>query len=161
MGTPASISWIPSTARVIVLDGFGIVPRGTMQAAPQPLVWPVKDPGDVLDYIFDVSEALAGSEGDSIATLDVQISPAMPGDLVLNASSADGSKAILWLAAGIAGTIYAVTLMIGTQSGRAIVRTALLPVLALAAQGSTGDAITDQAGQPITDQNDSPLTATS
>ena len=161
MGTPASISWIPSTARVIVLDGFGIVPRGTLQAAQQLLAWPVKDPGDILDYVFDVSEALAGSEGDSIATLDVQIAPALPGGLGDECIERrwEQSHSFGWRR-GFAGTTYAVTLMIGTQSGRMIARTVSLPVLALAAQASSGDAITDQTGQPITDQNDIPLTAT-
>ncbi len=161
MATPASITWIPSTARVILLDGFGIVPRGNFQVAPQPLIWPAKDPADILDYILDVSEALAGSEGDSITTLDVQIAPAMPGDLVLNASSSDGSKAIVWLAEGIAGTTYSITLNIGTQSGRMIARTVTLPVLALTTNAVGTNAITDQAGQPITDQSDAPLIATS
>jgi hypothetical protein len=158
MGTPANITWLPSTARLIVLDGFGMIPRGTLQVAPHPLAWPVKDPSDLLDYVFDVSEALAGNEGDSIATLDVQISPSNPGDLTLNSSSAEGTQAILWLSQGFPGTTYAVTITIGTQSGRTIGRTVALPVLALATQTVPAAAITDQTGAPITDQNDNPLT---
>jgi hypothetical protein len=158
MGTPANITWIPSTARVILLDGFGMIPRGTLQVAPQPLTWPVKDPGDLLDYVLDVSEALAGNEGDSIATLDVQISPSNPGDLALNSSSAEGTQAILWMSQGFAGTTYAVTITVGTQSGRTLARTVSLPVMALATQTVPATAVTTQTGAPITDQNDNPLT---
>ena len=158
MGTPANITWIPSTARVILLDGFGTIPRGTLQVAPQPLAWPVKDPGDLLDYVLDVSEALAGNEGDSIAALDVEISPSNPGDLTLNSCSAEGTQAILWMSQGFAGTTYAVTITVGTQSGRTIARTVSLPVLALATQSVPAAAITTQTGAPITDQNDNALT---
>jgi hypothetical protein len=158
MATQASYSWIPSTARVVVVDGFGMVPRGTQQVVPPPLAWPTKDPSDTLDYVFDVSEALAGNDGDAIATLDVAISPANPGDLTLNVASADGDQAVLWLSAGFAGITYGVTVTIGTNSGRILSRTVTLPVLALATPPVPPSAITDQTGAPITDQNDQPLT---
>ena len=45
--------------------------------------WPTKDPIDILDYQFDISPALIGNDGDAIATLDVTIEPAQPGDLTL------------------------------------------------------------------------------
>jgi hypothetical protein len=112
------------------------------------LAWPVKDP----------SEAIAGNEGDSIATLDVGISPNNPGDLTLQSSSADGDLAIMWFAAGFAGTTYAVTVTIGTNSGRIIGRTVNLPVLSLATPPVPPDAITDQTGAPIMDQADQPIT---
>ena len=38
-----------------------------------------KGPSDTLDYVLDISEAIAGNEGDAIATLDVLISPSNPG----------------------------------------------------------------------------------
>jgi hypothetical protein len=158
MGTPATYSWVPSTARVIIIDGFGIVPRGTVPILQPPLAWPVKDPTDTLDYVLDISEAVAGNEGDSIATLDVIISPNNPGDLTLQSSSADGDLAIMWLTAGFAGTTYSITITIGTNSGRVIGRTVSLPVLALATPPAPPDAITDQTGIPITDQTDQPIT---
>ncbi len=158
MGTAAAYSWIPSTARVIIIDGFGMVPRGTVPILQPPLAWPVKDPSDTLDYVVDISEAIAGNEGDSIATLDVGISPNNPGDLTLQSSSADGDLAIMWFAAGFAGTTYAVTVTIGTNSGRIIGRTVNLPVLSLATPPVPPDAITDQTGAPIMDQADQPIT---
>ena len=157
MGTTATYSWIPSTARVIVLDGFGAIPRGTLQLPQAPLAWPEKDPNDILDYVFDISEAVAGNEGDSIATLDVTISPDNPGDLTLQSSSADGTQAILWLAAGFPGTTYDVNITIGTNSGRIIARTVNLPVVTLAVPPiSANDLLTD-SGQLIVDQSNDPI----
>lgn len=158
MGSPATYSWIPSTARVIVLDGFGTIPRGMPPAPQSPLAWPNKDPGDLLDYVIDISEAIAGNEGDAIATLDVQISPANPGDLVLQSATADGTQAILWLAQGIPGTTYSVNVTIGTNSGRVVARTVSLPVVSLLVTTPPLNAITDQAGAPLEDQNLAPIT---
>ena len=158
MGTPAQHVWQASTSRIVVPDGFGPYPRGTWQTVPPPLSWPVKDPGDTLDYVVDLSRALAGDAGDGIATLDVAISPNDSGDLTLAFSRADGDRAILWLTAGIAGTTYAVTVVIGTQSGRMVSRTIGLTVMALATPMPFGDVITDQAGTPLTDQTDGPIT---
>jgi hypothetical protein len=158
MSTPATYSWIPSTARVVVVDGFGPVPRGTLQTVPPPLAWPTKDPGDTLDYVFDICEALAGNDGDAIATLDVAIYPDNPGDLTLQSSSADGDQAILWLTAGFAGTTYAVTVTVSTNSGRFLNRTVSLPVLSLATPPAAQDDITPETGAPITTQTDQPIT---
>lgn len=159
MATPATYSWIPSTARVIVLDGFGIIPRGSPPPIFQPpLSWPPKDPTDTLDYVIDISEAVAGNEGDAIATLDVVTSPSNPGDLTLVSSSADGTLAILWFNEGFPGINYAVTVTIGTNSGRTIGRTVTLPVVSLATPPVPPSAITDQSGAPISDQTDQPIT---
>ncbi len=158
MGTPAAYTWMPSTARLIVLDGFGILPRGILPTVQQPLTWPPKDPTDTLDYVLDISEAIAGNDGDVIATLDVSISPNNPGDLSLQSSSADGDLAIMWFSQGFAGTNYAVTVTIGTNSGRIIGRTVTLPVTLLAVPPAPSNAITDQSGAPITDQANQPIT---
>src|SRR5437868_5812070 len=106
MPTIATHVWRPSSARTIVLDSFVPVPRGTTAAAAPPLSWPVKDPADILDYQFDIAPALVGNDGDSIATLDVLITPSTPGDLVLQRSAVDGASAVLWFASGRAGTTY-------------------------------------------------------
>ena len=158
MGTPAQFVWQASTARVVVVGGFGPFPRGTWQTVPAPLAWPVKDPGDTLDYVLDLSRALAGDVGDGIATLDVAIAPNNTGDLTLAFARADGDQAILWLTGGLAGTVYAVTVVVGTHSGRTLSRTIGLPVLTLATPLPFGSDITDQAGAPLTDQSGAPLT---
>jgi hypothetical protein len=158
MSTPAGFSWIPSTARVVTVDGFGQIPRGTIQVLPPQLAWPAKDPSDSLDYVFDISEAIAGNEGDTIATLDVVISPSNPGDLTLDAASADGTRAILWLSAGFSGITYEITITVGTNCGRVVSRTVDLPVLSLATFPVYPQDLTDQTGSPISDQADQPIT---
>jgi hypothetical protein len=157
MGTPATFTWIPSTARIIVVEGFGTVPRGTLPLPSAPLAWPEKDPNDTLDYVFDISEAIAGNEGDAIATLDVLITPNNPGDLALRSSSADGTQAILWLTGGFAGTIYAVNVTVGTNSGRMIARTVNLPVVTLAVPPLQANDLLTDTGQPIDDQSGDPI----
>ena len=78
MPTPAAHIWVPSCARVVKLNGFVPVPRGTPAAAPALASWPAKDPGDVLDYRFDITTAVVGNPGDGISALDVAISPTLP-----------------------------------------------------------------------------------
>jgi hypothetical protein len=157
MPTPATHVSKPSTARMVAVDSFIPVPRGAAAVAPPPLNWPTKDPGDILDYGFDISPALVGNPGDSIATLDITITPNNPGDLTLSAAAADGSTAVLWLSGGQAGTVYVVTISIGTSAGRALQRSVLLPVLALSTPGIPATAIETNAGLVITDQNGNPV----
>lgn len=157
MATSAPHLYKPSSARVLVLDGFVPGPRGALAVTPTLLAWPAKDPADVLDYQFDIAPALSGNDGDAVSTLDVTISPANPGDLSLASAAADGARAVLWLAGGQAGTIYSVTLTIGTQAGRTLSRSVLLPVLALTStplasgtlQTETGSELVDEFGNPL------------
>ena len=160
MPTPAAHIWKPSSARTVVLDAFVPVPRGSTVIAPPPLTWPTKDPTDVLDYQFDISPAMTGNDGDSIATLDVTISPSSPGDLVLNNAQADGNIAVLWLAGGQAGSVYAVTLTITTANGRTIQRSVLLPVLYLSTLPIPANALQTNTGVVVTDQNGNPVLTT-
>jgi hypothetical protein len=159
MGTQAQFIWQPSTSRVATVDGFGPYPRGIWQTTPEPMTWPTKDPGDTLDYVLDLSKALAGDDGDSIKTLDVSISPANPGDLLMTQSTVDGDLAVLWLSSGVAGTTYAVTIVAGTNSGRAISRTVGLAVATLSTPSPFGNDITDQLGAALTDQSGNAITA--
>lgn len=159
MATPAIHIQKPSTARTVVLDAFIPVPRGSTPVSPPPLNWPTKDPGDVLDYRFNISPALVGNEGDFIATLDVFINPDNPGDLTLNQAQVDGVNAVLWLSAGQAGTIYTVTILISTANGRTLQRSILLPVLPLSTPPAAADAIDVSAGVVLTDQNGNPILA--
>ena len=133
MATPAAHVWRPSLARLIKLDWVAPAGRGGTLMPPPSLQWPAKDPSDVLDYQLDIAAAVAGDLGDSIATLDVTISPEGAGNLTLNSASADGTIAVLWLAGGLPGTTYVVCVRIGTEAGRVIARNILLPVMAMAA----------------------------
>src|ERR1700761_4159000 len=122
MPTQATHLWRPSSARLLVLDGFIPVPRGTNAIAPPPQSWPIKDPGDLLDYQLDLTPALVGNEGDSIATLDVSVNPSETGDLTLVSGAADDPRIVLWFGAGRAGVTYRVTVRISLTSGRQIAR---------------------------------------
>ncbi len=151
MATMANHVWRPSASRVLVLDGFVLGPRGLPANASGPLTWPAKDPADVLDYQFDIAPALTGNDGDAVSTLDVVISPAEPGDLSLASAAADGARAVLWLQGGKVGTTYTVTLTLGTQAGRTLSRSVLLPVIALAALGGNPDLLVTESGAALLD----------
>ena len=157
MPTTAAHVWRPSAARTVTLDAFVPVPRGTASVAPAPLSWPLKDPADLLDYQFDIAPALSGNDGDAIATLDIAISPCASGDLALTAAAADGTRAVIWLSSGQPGTTYTVTLTIGTQAGRTVARSVLLPVAALATVSVTSSPLQTEAGTPVTDGNGNPI----
>ncbi len=157
MPTTATHVWKPSAARTITLDAFVPLPRGTKPNAPALASWPIKDPTDLLDYQFDIAPALIANDGDAISTLDIAISPANPGDLALTSSMADGARAILWLSGGQSGTIYTVTLTIGTAAGRTLSRSVLLPVAALSQPPAVPGTLTTNTGATISDQNDNPI----
>lgn len=160
MPTPANHVWKPSSARLVTLDSFVPVPRGSVAVVPPPLSWPAKDPSDILDYLVDISPAVLGNDNDAIATLDVSISPSNPGDVVTQSTTTDGTRVILWLAEGQAGTIYTVTLSISTNSGRVLERSVLLPVLMLSSPTVPPNAIITASGVVITDQNGNPVLST-
>ena len=157
MPTVASHLWRPSSARRVVLDGFVPIPRGTLPNAPGPLVWPAKDPSDILDFEIEIAPALAGNDGDGITTIDVVIVPATPGSLVVNSAVADGTRAVFWFSGGVAGTTYSVQITLGTAGGRTIGRAVLLPVQPLAAATPPANALTDDQGAVITDQLGNPI----
>jgi hypothetical protein len=157
MPTTATHVWRPSNSRSVTIDSFVPVPRGSTATAPAPLNWPTKDPGDILDYEVNISPAVLGNNGDVISTLDVWTSPSNPGDLVVNSTTADGSVAILWLAGGQAGTVYTITVLISTLTGRTLQRTILLPVLPLSVAPVPADALQIATGVILTDQNGNPV----
>lgn len=149
--------WRPSNARSIVLDGFLPVPRGTLPTTPSPLSWPAKDPADVLDYEFDVAAALIGSDGDTVASVAVTVSPAGTGALAVNSVAVDGTSALFWFAGGQAGTVYTVQVSVVTAGGRTISRALLLPVLSLTSVTAAVTSLTTDQGIIITDQNGNPI----
>lgn len=159
MSTTTTHVWRPSSARTLYLDSFVPVPRGSVATAPALLCWAVKDPLDVLDYQFDIRAAVAGDEGDGIASLTVGISPSDPGDLALNSASVDGTAAIMWFAGGQAGTTYTVTIAITTLNGRAVQRSVLLPVLSLSTSAPPVTSLVTDTGIVLTDQNGNPVLA--
>jgi hypothetical protein len=160
MSTTLSHVWKPSQARLVAIDTFVPVPRGSSASAPPPLNWPTKDPGDILDYILDIGPAIVGNDGDGIATAQVSIAPSNPGDLELQSTTADGSRIVLWLTGGQAGTIYTITFAVTTINGRCLHRSVLLPVLLLSVPVIPPSAIVTAAGVMLTDQNGNPVLTT-
>jgi hypothetical protein len=161
LSTTVSHVWKPSHARLVTVDSFIPVPRGAAAVAPIPMNWPTKDPGDILDYILDIAPAIVGNDGDGIATLTVAVSPSEPGDLVVQSATADGSRIILWLSEGQAGTIYTVTFGINTVNGRSLQRSVLLPVVLLSVPAIPSNALMTSTGVMITDQNGNPVLSNS
>jgi hypothetical protein len=157
--TPVSHVWKPGTARVVAIDSFIPVPRGAAVIAPPPLNWPTKDPADILDYKVDITPAVAGNDGDLISTLDVTSTPNDPGDIVIQSATADGTIAVIWISGGQAGTVYTVTVLVTTASGRTLQRSVLLPVLPLSALPVPANAIQVSSGIVLTDQNGNPVLA--
>jgi hypothetical protein len=102
--------------------------------------------GDILDYILDIGPAIVGNDGDGIATAAVNLAPSNPGDLELKSTTADGSRIILWLSGGQAGTVYTITFGITTINGRSLQRSVLLPVLLLSVQVFPPNAIVTTSG---------------
>lgn len=161
MTTPATHVWKPSSARLIVIDSFVPVPRGSTAVAPSLLNWPTKDPGDTLDYELDISPAVIGNRGDSIATIDLTITPNNPGDLSVTSTAADGCRAVFWFTAGQNNTVYTITMQIGTTNGRTLQRSVLLPVLYLSVPYISTEALDTDTGAAVTDQNGNPILAPS
>lgn len=157
MATPASHVLKPSWSRVVIIDSFIAVPRGSEAIAPPALNWPAKDPCDLLDYVIEFSPAVLGNDGDSILTLDVTVTPDAPGDLSMTNCGADGTRAVLWFSGGQAGTVYVVTVVVNTVNGRTIQRSILLPVLLLSTPAIPAMAIQTSLGVVITDQNGNPV----
>ena len=134
-----------------------LCPEAPAAAAPPPLNWPTKDPGDILDYILDIGPAIVGNDGDGISTAAVSLAPSNPGDLELQSTTADGSRIILWLSGGQAGTVYTITFVITTINGRSLQRSVLLPVLSLSVPVFPATAIVTADGVVLTDQNGNPV----
>ena len=150
--------WRPSGARTVALDGMLPLPRGVVPSDVPPLVWPAKDPGDVLDFALDATAALAGDTTDRIATVAVTLVPqASSADLQLGNIVADGAVVVMWLSSGQAGTVYSVQVTMSTLNGRIIGRTVLLPVQEMAAVAPPAGVLTTEVGAIVTDQNGNPI----
>lgn len=158
MSIAVSQVYQPSSARRVALDGFLPVPRGVVPGDLPPLAWPVKDPADVLDYVLDAAPALDCDGTDLVASVAVSVSPSgADGDLRVGGVAASGAAAVIWLSGGVPGTTYAVSVTLGTLKGRAIARSVLLPVQAMAAIAPPATPLAAEGGDLITDQNGVPI----
>lgn len=153
----AGTVWHPSNARRVVLDGFSPVPRGGTGRSPSILIWPEKDPFDVLDYEIDIGPAVLGNEGDGIVAINITTTPSASGDITVTRVAADGNIAAVWISGGNPGTIYVAQVTITTTNGRSLHRSILLPVQALAGTTVPSSILTTSTGAIVTDQNGDPI----
>ena len=80
------------------------------------LQWPDKDPGDILDYDADFSDALPS--GDLIASVVWTISPVTDPPLESELETYDNptKTATIWLSGGLVDTDYRITCKLTTTS---------------------------------------------
>ena len=157
--TPAVHSWKPSAARTLTISGFMPRPRGACPPTPPGSSPPGRPKTRPTCSTMSTTyrPAIWGDEGDSIAFLNITISPAAAGDLTVASTTSNGHQAILWLSAGQSGTTYAVTLTIGTLAGRSFQRTVMLPCLSLSTEPPLGTELVTDTGAPIVDQSGNPI----
>ena len=97
-------------------DTLGLAPRGRV-AAPAPMRWPNKNPGDKITLSLDLNDALAA--GDTISAVAAPvINPASTGDLTAATPQIASNVVNITFSAGNPGTDYGVTLSIQTAAGQ-------------------------------------------
>lgn len=87
------------------------------------LVWPAKDPDEVLDYQLDWSAEM--SDGDEIITSTWFIDSV---DLVEQSSSNTATTTTIWLTGGVLDTSYALLNRVQTVAGRTLDETVHLRI---------------------------------
>lgn len=87
------------------------------------LSWDPKDPDEVLDYVLDWEDRLAG---DTIATSTWTI--AVGSGLTINSNSFTDTTTTVWLSAGVLLTTYELLNRIVTDGGRTMDQTVKLKV---------------------------------
>jgi hypothetical protein len=104
------------------------------------LVWPTSEPDDVLDYVLDMTAALAEVE-DTLVSVTAAVSPSGTGELTPSRLSFSGGIITLWLSHGVAGRLYVIQINAFTAAGREFSFYVELPI-------SLDTAITDSPPPP-------------
>ena len=129
---------VPSSARTLWVLTFAA--PSLMPFVLPPLVWPAKDPEDVLDYALDFTPSLL--PGEAIGAAAVQVAP--EGLVVAQPTLALGvwrdalTVVGLVVSAGLDATAYALAFLVTTTQGRVLHVSATLPVAARAAATVSG-----------------------
>ncbi len=89
---------------------------GALAAAPAQR-WPVRQPGDLLDYALDVSFALF-DVADDLAAVAWSASPSGPGELTAVSVGVEGGVITGWMSGGMPGRVYVVRIEATTIAGR-------------------------------------------
>lgn len=82
----------------------------------------IKDPSDVLDYVFDWSAWLGASETISTSTTTV------PSGIVKDSESNTTTAATVWISGGTAGNTYRIANKIVTNQARTVERSVTIQV---------------------------------
>jgi hypothetical protein len=93
------------------------------------LQWSDKDPQAVLDYDLDWAEWLTSYPGDTLSSATWSTpSPVTSPPLIASSPYLAGSKSVVWLSGGLAGSTYTTTCTIYTTGGRIDERTVTVKV---------------------------------
>ena len=118
------MTFTPSPARTIPYVGWANI--GSLSPAPLPMVWPVKEPADVLDYSVNVTAWLNDGGEDTLASVTVTPLSTVPGDVAIATPLIVTQPGLItaWLSYGQAGANYSLEYSIVTAAAR----TATFPV---------------------------------
>ena len=81
------------------------------------LVWPTSEPDDVLDYVLDMTAALA-DVGDTLTSVTAAVAPSGVGELTPSQLSFSEGVITLWLSNGVAGRLYVIEINAFTTDSR-------------------------------------------
>lgn len=87
------------------------------------LIWPKKDPDEVLDYQMDWSARLTSGDTISISTWIV------PEGITKDSDSNTTTTATIWLSGGVAGSQYKFTNRVVTAGGRTMDQSVTITVV--------------------------------
>jgi predicted Zn-dependent protease len=81
------------------------------------LIFPVKEPDEVLDFQIDATTKIADS-ADTINAVSVAIAPSGIGEMTVSEIKVNGSFITIWLNGGIPARIYQVNVQVSTTGNR-------------------------------------------
>jgi hypothetical protein len=81
------------------------------------LIFPTKEPDEVLDYQIDATAKIADS-ADMITGVSVSIAPFGTGELTTSRIAVNGSFITLWLSGGLPARIYQINVKVVTNAQR-------------------------------------------
>lgn len=113
------------------------------------LIWPTKDPDEVLDYQLDATTQLAALN-DTAASASVSIAPSGTGEMTASQVTMAGSFLTVWLSGGQPARWYQVKIEITTTGGRTLEFPVVVPIDGAFAAYPITAPLTTAFGAPIT-----------
>jgi hypothetical protein len=131
-------AFTPSPARTLPYTGW--IATGDPAVAPVPMVWPPKQPTDVLDFTVDFLAWLEDGGDDVLEIVTVTPPTVTPGDVTINVLNVGGSTVTCWLGNGQGGAVYPMEFSVSTALGRTASFEVTLAVLSDTPNGTLGPA---------------------